>query len=438
MTVTRSSRRRASEPLENLVVLSIDSLRADHCGFMGCDRGLTPTLDRLASEGVVYERAIAPGPRTPSSMPVAFTDHFDTPQMLSWGDWEERRARIRAHMRRHRTLAECLQDAGYTTIGITANPWTHGIGFDQGFDRFLEITGQTITSNGNRAAPIVSSLDAVLSRTGFGEKYKWHVSKDWLVQWPHYYDIILNELDQAAEPWFLWVFLLDPHQPYLASRHYREESSLLGMYYANVRESTGDVTSEKFPSHVKRSLRRAYRDAIRSTDGFVSRLLDDLETEPSVVVHADHGEAFGEHGTWGHREQLYQENLHVPLVVHDGRRTGRITDLVPVRSLRDIVTDVIFEPDTDADRYSRETVMAATEGLEKVALLGERWKIIDDGDQMDLFDLDTDPGETVDVSAQHPDIVARLQRLLNRQRNHAFERVHIAEAIQKAGRWEGG
>lgn len=414
--------------LENIALISIDSLRADHCSFMRRERNTTPTLDRLAADGLVFENAIAPGPRTPSSMPVAFTGQFNEPSTFSYGDWGHRYGRISEHLHRYRTLPERLQAAGYTTVGVTLNPWTQQTAFDTGFDRFVEVTGETVTENGD--APALSVLDSVMGKTGLGKRIDWRLTKDWFVQWTDYYETIIESLDGVSEPYFLWVFSLDSHQPYLAPAKYRTESSRFGMYYANVRESIGSSAQEDVPDSVQSRLKRAYRDAVRSADGFVDELVEDLTGDPAVIVHSDHGEAFGEHGYWGHPSKLYEENIHVPIVVSNGLVRGRVSAPVSLQCLPDLVAAVssgeIFDPET----FTRKYVMAATEGLGSAALRGNRWKyIIDDGDE-EVYDLRDDPMETTDLSEIHPELTTRLGQLLTHKRYSADEQTQVAKAVQ--------
>jgi arylsulfatase A-like enzyme len=418
----------ASGGRDNLLLVTVDSLRADHCGFAGDDRGLTPTLDRLAREGVVYDDAIAPGPRTPSSMPVAFTGQFNRPTQFEYGDWEHRYDRISEHMQRHRTLPERLQALGYTTVGVTVNPWTHQTGFDTGFDTFHAVTGDAAVDD-PRSAPLLYALDKIVPRTRLGETFQWHTTRDWFVQWPHYYDVIERALRETPEPYFLWVFLLDPHQPYLAPRRFRAESSLAGMYHANLRESTTDGPTADLSASVRTYLERAYRDAVRSTDGFLKRLLGDAPGEPTVVVHADHGDAFGEHGTYGHRDELYEENLRVPLVVHDGRHDGQVADPVSLRALPTLVK-ALADPDRAFDPRSvtREAVMATTEDGQRYALRGSRWKLVINGETTALYDLVGDPDESTDVAADRPEMRDRLLAAAQLRYDHALEEVAVAEA----------
>lgn len=108
--------------MRNIVLVSIDSLRADHCGFMGYDRGTTPNLDRLANEGVVFVNAIAPGPATPQSMPAIFTGAH--PYAAVDSEKFDTRKNIKHHLNRSRTIPEQLTELGYTTAGFSPNPFT--------------------------------------------------------------------------------------------------------------------------------------------------------------------------------------------------------------------------------------------------------------------------------------------------------------------------
>lgn len=422
-----------TKPLRNVVLVSIDSLRADHCGFMGCEWDTTPSIDRLAENSIVFENAITPGPRTPSSMPVAFTGRFNRPSAFSWGEWDHRYARISAHLRRHQTIAERLRAVGYTTVGVTVNPWTHNTDFDIGFDHFIEITGDAVTAKGRLNAPLLTGVDSILTRTRNAKNNQWRLTKDWLVQWTHYYETILEALEDITEPYFLWTFILDPHQPYLAPRRYRQETTFPEMYYANFREMTGNQSEGDLSPFLQTRLKRSYRDAIRSTDGFIERLLGDLEGNPAVIIHSDHGDALGEHGNWGHPSELYEENLHVPLLVYDGKRVGRVSAPVSLQSLPDltlmIATHERYAPEDITEPY----VLVATEGIEKRALRGRRWKLITDGETEAVFDLCNDPTESIDRSADYPDITADLRRLLVHKWRHASEQVTVTEAAEKLG-----
>ena len=415
----------------NVVLVTIDSLRADHCGFLGSEYDLTPTLDRMAADGLAFETAIAPGPRTPSSMPVAFTGRFDRQRDVSWGDWQDRWSCIAEHLGRHRTIAEQLQAAGYTTVGVTVNPWTHGMGFETGFDRLLELEGAEAVEGSNTGSTVFQALDWTLGRTELGDRYQWGNARDWFVQWHHYYDRVLDLVQEASEPYFLWVFLLDPHQPYLAPRTYRTETSAPTMYYANIRERITE-SPDKLSTRLWTWLERSYRDAIRSTDAFLDTLQTDLaDDDPVFVVHADHGEAFGEHGTYGHEESLYEESLHVPLVVANAANSKTVQAPVSLRTLPRLIEQVTTDEPVNREPITQDHVVATTEGVQSRgrALRGRRWKYIADGERRELYDLRSDPNETTDRADDRSELVDELDGLLHLRLRKDAEVVKIGRAI---------
>jgi arylsulfatase len=143
-----------SDGRPNIVLVTIDSLRADYCGYIDDDSTATPTLDRLAEEGLAFETAIAPGPSTPESMPAVFTGEYpidgDENTLAAWRD------RIRRHMRTRDPLASRLSRAGYETAAFTPNPFTsRHFAFDQGFDRF-----QILSTSHTTGCTIGSSRDS--------------------------------------------------------------------------------------------------------------------------------------------------------------------------------------------------------------------------------------------------------------------------------------
>lgn len=416
---------------ENIVLVTIDSLRADHCGFMDSEFDLTPTLDELAEQGVVFENAIAPGPRTPSSMPSVFTGAPLLPTSGNMADyWQEWRAHIYRHMQRHRTVAERMQERGYETIGVSVNPWTEDTGFERGFDTYHQLNGENLDSYG---PPIFRVADRLLHDNAIGEKLKWFNKREWFVQWVDFYDRIVESVRESDEPYFLWVFLLDAHQPYTAPRAYREETWAPEMYYAS---TNGFLSDWEMDGRVGDILRRGYRDSIRSVDAFLERLRGDLAADdPTYVIHSDHGEGFGEHGTWGHEQALYRENLHVPLVVANASMEGRVRAPVSLRRIPDLVAGLADDAGGDLSRLTSSFVHSMTETWDRQALTSDRWKYITDAEgASELYDADEDAGETVNLAAERPKVVSTLQSLVDTQWRSARELETLVDAV---GRIEG-
>jgi arylsulfatase len=170
------------------------------------------------------------------------------------------------------------------------------------------------------------------------------------------------------------------------------------------------------PPRVETGLKRAYNDAVRSVDRFVGVLKRELASDdPLLVFHSDHGEAFGEHGSYGHQPELYEENVHTPLLVHDptAERPARVREPVTLRAL----PEMLLSRATDGEgltspRWRSEYVTADTVTGEKVAVRGERWKYVSTADSEELYDLERDPNERTDVLNRNPARADELREVL--------------------------
>ncbi|MGM0718370.1 MAG: sulfatase [Halobacteriota archaeon] len=424
---------------KNIVLVTFDSVRADHCGFLDPTSELTPNLDRLSERGVVFENAIAPGPRTPTSVPETFTG---APMAHTPADSnEDQIARIRSHMDTHETLPERLSDLGYTTAAFSANPWTSGeTGFTDAFDDFRrlnEMRGQSLFRraglklfSGTFAGKVVLWVDS------------WKEKRDHFSQWPAYIDDITSEMERLDEPSFVWIFLLDTHNPYIVGRADRVENSMLDMYYGVVRGNSkfrhgGDKSyyGDDLPESVDLRVRRAYRDAVRSADRFMSELWERVDTDDTLLLfNSDHGEAFGEHGSYGHRHDLYEENIHVPLVAWDGEHEGeRISTPISLRTLPDMLAAYATDgvPITD-EGWTADRVISRTEGGDKVAVRDLRWKYIS-GATEELYDLERDPGERTNVAAENQSLCAERRADVEAYLETVPETVRTDERFELSG-----
>lgn len=360
---------------QNIVLVTVDSLRADHCGFMGYDRNTTPRLDQLATDGVAFEHAIAPGPATPQSTLAMFTGEYPTFGDSSIdGSASGRRERIRAHMRSRRTIPERLRSLGYRTAAFTPNPWTSRyFSFDQGFDHFRDFMDE------DRSASLWERMLEGSGSTGITALRlvaSWIQRANTFKPWESFVDEVVAWIQDAQEPYFVWVFLLDPHFPYLTGRGHRTQSRWR-TYEANLRLYLEDQDTP-YSDRVHEQLVTAYDDAVRYTDDFFKTLFERLDTaNTSLVVTGDHGEAFGEHGTYGHHDQLYRENIHVPLVLSDGPSTT-VEDPISLRALPELLTRVAAG-DWDSVVDIGQTVAGSqTENGEAATVEGRSWKYLTD------------------------------------------------------------
>ena len=349
--------------LRDVVLVTVDSWRADHCGFMGYDEAVTPTLDEAVGDGLVFENAIAPAPETNSSVLTSVTGFYGNPCLES--DVENYTDRTRQQLRSRRTLAERFRELGYTTAGFTANPWTSRyFNFDRGFDYFADFMDENLSSG------FVSkgSVDRGLTGTLASLALNWWQGQDMFMNWEAIYDEIDDWLADADSPYFCWIFLVDVHMPYLPPADYRSRSRAL-TYPANLSLFAGQL-GLPFESLFHDVLVDAYDDTIRYTDAFVERLLEDLDGDPLIAIHADHGEAFGERGIYGHGPGVSEAMLHVPFVVLNGP-TGRVERPVSMRRLPELLPALAagegYEHVLESTTWARNYDPA-------IAIRGRRWR----------------------------------------------------------------
>jgi arylsulfatase A-like enzyme len=397
----------------DIIQVTVDSVRADHCGWLTDGDGqpdLTPTLDGLAADSVTFSTAIAPGPRTPSSVPVSHTGVHFPPNEHGTVTYEQRAARIRSHVERCETVSQSLRDAGYTTMAFTANPWTTtNTSFDLGFDEFSEV--------GRTGGGIWSHFQGTLLDRPARLFDRWIHDDTWFCRWRSFYDEVVSTIEAADGPVYAWIFLLDPHNPYLVPRSDRHECSTAGMYSAVVRANQiltdadgGTAIEDSVDEKTVERLRHAYRDCIRSVDTFIDRLLSDIGDDAMFVFHSDHGEAFGEHGQFGHSPSLFEENVHVPALVHGVGRSETVEEPFSTANLANVIRSYARDEDAHPTRWTSDHAVARVEDDSAIALRGTRWKYIRrDSDEV-LYDLCEDPNERRDVSEDRSMVCEAFRR----------------------------
>lgn len=369
----------------NVVLVTIDSLRADRCGFLGSDRNLTPAMDRLAREGLTFEHAIAPGGSTRGSVTSFFTGQYPIARPTA----SSRNQVIQQHIRATESLPELFSRMGYETAGFTANPWTSNFfGFDDGFDSFEDFLDQDLTKN----------LIAKNKKSGFlglgMQVLNWIQGQDMFMSWDSFYDEIKRWLNRTRSPYFLWVFLVDVHMPYLPPAEYRSNTAF-ETYAANAWLFTGQETP--FDKWFQDRLTTAYDDTVKFVDAFVNQLSQDIDKETLLCVHADHGEKLGEHDSYGHGS-LHEEVVHVPLFVGNVSQ-ARITAPFSLRGLPDLLVQLATEDEFEYDRGYVTTRNNATSRLVR----GETWRYHVTADKEEFININNkeiksgDTGEVRDL-----------------------------------------
>ncbi|MFB6156073.1 MAG: sulfatase [Haloferacaceae archaeon] len=415
------------ENRRSVVLLTVDSIRADHCGFMGYERDTTPTLDALAADGLVFENAVATAPATHGSATTFLTGEHPVERPGSSGtSGSDMQGHIRGHMNARESVAEQFSRAGYETAAFTANPWTSRFfGFDDGFDHFQDFMDEDVSRGLFEDADADSGVASLVANA-----MNWWRGQNMFMSWEAFYDEIVEWTESADEPYFLWIFLVDVHLPYLPGGAYQTQSKL-ATYPANLWLFSGRDADRPLESWSHDVLTTAYDNTIRYTDEFVDRLTTDLEDDdPLLVFHGDHGDAFGEHGMYGHGRQLYEELVHVPLLVANGP-TDRVTEPLSLRRLpgllRSLATDGDYERHTEPWAVSRNR-------MPRVGVRGEEWKYIWSPDRNELYDLTAGEDDDLLVT-ESTDRRTRELQSIGRDIEAAYhadkaERERIVEAAQ--------
>ncbi len=347
---------------QDVVLLTVDSWRADHCGFMGYDADVTPTLDELAERSLVFENAIAPAPATNTSVSALMTGQYVNPNLES--DPDGSIERTREHMRTRRTLPQTFREMGYETAGFTANPWTSRFfAYDRDFDHFEDFMDDNLSSGFVKKGGYRNVVT-----DAFVQALNWWQGQDMFMSWDSLAEEIDTWLEDAESPYFLWIFLVDPHMPYLPPAAYRSRSRLLS-YPANLSLFAGQWDLP-FESLFQDVLLESYDDSIRYTDSFVDQLLSKVGEETLVAITGDHGECFGENGTYGHGQELSEAGVHVPFLIANGP-AGRVQTPFSLRRLPKLLPSMAVG---DGYEVALEDIVWARNYDPAVLVRGKEWR----------------------------------------------------------------
>lgn len=433
---TGSTMARATSGTPNVVVVSIDTIRADHVGRSARGPSLTPNLDRIADDGIAFTNAFTTSPWTLPAMASFFTGlvpHRHHAGATTNGRDPLARSALPVSVW---TMTSALRQLGLRTQAIVTNPYlalAYGLGGS--FDSFQNLSIESELFVGSRDTTLMrlvtTALPAIVSTDRGG------AVSDRAVGW--------LDAHGTDAPFFLWVHYVDPHAPYSAGGRSRNKSfrgdSVLGDAPAGpeplltspdvARLRSGEI---RLNAQERDTVRALYADEIRGVDeaaGRVIQALDRLGLRDStlVVVVGDHGEEFWEHGGVEHGHTVYDEVLRVPLIMRwpghlpAGRRVDslcRITDVAPT------VLDLLGAPvPPDLDGTSLVGVVQGTDHAERtlvaenmlfseerVGIRTDAWKYVRWATgKSEAYDLTHDPGEQRDVAAD-PVVRARLDALL--------------------------
>ena len=321
--VARGTRPEPARQAPNVLFILIDTWRADHTGFLGYEREVSPNLDRLAKGGVVFERALSQSSWTKPAVATLLTGLLPSQHHAVSQAIPETPVRAFRLNPRLTTFIELLHGLGWQTAMWSDNPnITPPVGFAQGAESFRDYFHQPCHAEHCGELPeILSDVD------------RWFA-----------------ETRDAARPFCLYVHVMDPHYPYepppeTRGRFDRKPSDLqltgpIVHDYMTGKRSEERLTSERLISLVDR-----YDEELLALDGQLGPFLERMRREnPNtvIVVSGDHGEEFYEHGNLGHSHALWQELVHVPLLVWaPGLAPKRVTTQVRLMDVAPTILELV-------------------------------------------------------------------------------------------------
>jgi arylsulfatase A-like enzyme len=366
----------------NVLFITIDTVRYDHTSFGGRKTGpkqrdTTPRLAELVSRATSFNFAQAPSAGTMASIPAIITSKF----FHSGIGLDEKKIKPGMPPRLKKdntTIAEIMKRGGYATGAILSHEYFNDWGMEQGFDEYDNEIGKTHDPNRVSANRVT---DRALA---------------WIARRPH-------------GKWFLWTHYLDPHAQYVSH--------------------PGETSFGDSPEDL-------YDGELHFTDKQIGRLLDELIRLPGgdrtiVVITSDHGDAFGEHGFFGHAIALAREVIHVPLVIYIPDNLprevgGAVSNLDALPTVADLcgidVSDLSFEGKSLVPQifYGKEepdrAVFSETNYPNPLrAAVTTRWKLIYNmkGNFHELYDLTKDPLEKANVASREKEGMALMKPILD-------------------------
>ena len=412
----------------NLLLITIDTLRADHLSSYGYERSTSPVLDRLAAEGVRFDRPAVQWPKTGPSFASMFTSTYPKDNGIV------RRIGTPVPLE-YSMLAELLSEQGFSTGAVVSNGAVASeFNFDQGFDRYVETwKAEAVEGDPNRAALVTDSALA-----------------------------LVDEFDDQG-PFFLWVHYLDPHFPYTPPEGYADRFIDDEFYDPTVRISIDYQKPRKQMNGIGRKKVLEGRDElafyearydaeILYADSEIGRLLELLGEAGRldttlVAVTSDHGESLGEHLYYfDHGRFGFQTCLRVPLIFHyPGVLEPRVdpqpvqlVDLAPTllefagaelpqgvwRQGVSLVDRLLGSEENQSPRLAfSEAGYAQEKGWQRI-VQDDRYKLVrvrveteqiwlgGAGEPFVLYDLGEDPDETINRVRDLPDETRRLKKEL--------------------------
>jgi arylsulfatase A-like enzyme len=427
-----------------VILLTVDTLRADVLSCYGSEEVSTPNIDQLAKDGVLFTNAISPAPWTlPSFSSI----------MTGLSPLVHKTTKVNSQLPDNlSTLAERMRDSGYLTVAIVDNGFlSPHSNISQGFLEYNFFPRYSIGS----------SVGVKLLEQFFPKKFKLETTTTELTQ--EAVDWIASNRDKD---FFLWLHYYDPHVPYSPPSEFLPEGDAPARIGNRFSDPFGIRSGNFAPSPIeKKWIRDLYLGEVRYVDDSIGKFLDSLKKlglydESLIVFTSDHGEEFWEHGGYEHGHSLFNEVIRVPLIIklpnsmtsramdHNERPTismaasGKIDETVTTQSIMPTILDISgIEYDADylssgslgpllknSNNHIQEPIISAGllyfEDQESVTFNGSKYIRFMETNREILYDLIRDPGERISVLNSSPQKAERARNIL---RKHT----RVAEKIRE-------
>jgi len=439
--------------LKNIFIISIDALRADHLGFMGYKKNISPNIDRLANDGVIFKKALTAGSYTFLAFPSISTSLYPSEFFIRNG--------------KAQTIAGALKRYGYHTVSFNSNPHSKGK-LDKDFDFFEDLVGHSefdrpkerfkrkITKKFGRKNILIRQLWKLLTR------FSSHVAK------PYADAEKMNE--KAIEylgknrkiPLFFWMHYMDPHYPYSPPSGYtdlskKEIARLNRLCWRSLSKNRKNNQKGFLSSKDKKNLIKLYDGEISYVDKyvgqFINRLKDmDLYEDSFILFFSDHGEMLGEHEMYSHEEyNLYNDQLQVPFIFKGLHNSKNIIDYpVTTRDIAPTIMDLLGLDDSEFNNghlIKKKEKYIITEGFKPQDVLSDsgfniqkiniscqldNWKFIykQVEDRQELYNLKNDPTEQNNLIDEEKVIAYELLGLIKKHRDKMAKTNTIKKEMQ--------
>lgn len=418
----------------NIILITIDCLRVDYIGCMGNLENITPNIDNFAKQGVVFTQTFVNGPSTPFSFPSIFTSSYP---LIDPNFPKLSRFRL--------TIASVLRENGFVTAGINSNPYlSRFYDYDVGFSFFDDIFSEK--------KPAQKGLKQLIKKYkkiyGFFKAFYQKIRIKYKIKPPYQRT---ETITKKAINWiknnkgnkFIWLHIMDTHHPFLPPKRFRITSTYRMYKAEKILKKNRPKLSEKSLNNIKSQ----YKATIRYVDEEFGNFIEHLKklkifNNSLIIITADHGEEFKEHGGFSHQCKLYDELIHVPLIIMGPKlpKNLKIEKLVSLIDLAPTILEYLSLNECNDfmgksflslfmrsdKKYKRQGVISESLSKDgKVSLLlkeafriisyrTDEWKLIinEETNTKELYNLKSDPKEIINIYNQNVKIADIFEKKL--------------------------